>query len=462
MNSYLLGVDIGTQGVKAALFDLDGNMMSSGFIPSRLYQPEPGVTEEDAEFQVDSVCRVIDTCVKESGIDSSGIKALAIDGQMAGVIGVGKDGMAVTPYDSWLDTRCAPYILQMEETAGERILNKTGNPPSFNHGPKKLWWKNEYPETYKKIHKFVQPGGYAAMRLCGLSGENAFIDNTYLHFSGFSDTEAGIWDAELIKTFDFDDEKLPRIVLPTEIIGKMTEDMAAKCGLSVPIPVAAGCGDTAASFLSCGAVNPGICVDVAGTASVFASTTENFCADTGTRTLGCGASATPGLYHPYAYINGGGMNLEWFIKEILGRNQKDPDRFEGLFGNLESLSETDPLFIPHMTGRVSPSRPSMRGTFAGLERTHDKKTMFMSILESVALEYGIYRHSLLKMAPSLILKEIRITGGGDASKIWKKIKSGVLQIPVTSIIRAPAMVPRLLQDAPQASSRTRRRVPKNG
>ena len=433
MDSYLLGVDIGTQGVKCSLFDQHGSNRGSTFIPSNLIQPEPGITEEDADFQVESVCQAIAACIIKSNVDSSKILALAIDGQMAGVIGIGEDGRAVTPYDSWLDTRCAPYIGQMEKTAGREILEKTGNPPSFNHGPKKLWWQYERPETFKKIQKFVQPGGYAAMRLCGLSGDQAYIDNTYLHFSGFADNQKSCWDEHLVSLFGMERDKLPEIVRPTDIVGEMTSEMAGKCGLSNPIPVAAGCGDTAASFLSCGAVKPGICVDVAGTASVFAATTDSFCADLATRVLGCGASVIEGLWHPYAYINGGGMNLEWYVREILGRDPDDPGRFEELSGDLSYISESNPIFIPHMAGRVSPSQPSLRGTFTGLEWKHDNKALFMAIMESVALEYGIYRQSLLGMLPDLILHEMRITGGGDADLVWKQMKSGVLQIPVTSI-----------------------------
>ena len=64
---------------------------------------------------------------------------VAIAGQMAGVIGIDKNGRAITPYDSWLDTRCAPQIKQMRQRAGEEIIRKTGGPASFNHDPKILW-----------------------------------------------------------------------------------------------------------------------------------------------------------------------------------------------------------------------------------------------------------------------------------------------------------------------------------
>ncbi|NQT59757.1 MAG: xylulose kinase [Bacteroidetes bacterium] len=435
-DKLLLGVDIGTQGVKCSLFDSGGNCLSTAFIPSQLYQPGPGITEEDPEFQVDSVCKAINQCISSAGgIDTSAIACMAIDGQMAGVIGVGEDGKAVTPYDSWLDTRCAPYITSMKEIAEEEIIRKTGNPPSFNHGPKILWWKHERPEIYRQITAFVQPGGYAAMRLCGLSGVESFIDRTYLHFSGFADNLAGRWDDGLISLFGIDGSKLPGIVSPEYIVGETSAEMTARCGLKRSIPVAAGCGDTAASFLSCGAVRPGICVDVAGTASVFAATTDTYCYDSASKVMGCGASATEGLWHPYAYINGGGMNLEWFACEVLGKNKSDPARFKGLDPTVLSSDENDPLFIPHMGGRVSPSQPFLRGTFAGLTWSHTNQHMFQAILESVALEYGVYRNALLNMLPGIELKEMRITGGGENITIWKEMKSGVLKVPVTSIER---------------------------
>ncbi len=432
----LIGIDIGTQGVKTSLFTLEGLCLQSTFSPSKLYQPRPGVTEEDPEFQLASVCKGIRKCLEQSAVSNPKVVCLAIDGQMAGIIGVGADGLAVTPYDSWLDTRCTPYIKMLKAEAETEILCKTGNTPSFNHGPKKLWWLHEHPEIYRKITKFVQPGSYAAMRLCGLKGKAGFIDQTYLHFSGFADNKKAVWDRALVEHFNLDMDKLPEIVSSTKIIGETTPEMTRDCGLAEPTLVAAGCGDTAASFLSCGAVREGICVDVAGTASVFAATVSDFAYDRAEQVMGCGASATAGLWHPYAYINGGGMNLEWFIEKVLGRDKHDSARFNDLQYNRLKPSPTDPLFIPHMAGRVTPAMPELRGTFAGLTWNHTKTDMFMAIIESVALEYGIYASALKGMYPQLKLKETRITGGGAASQIWKEIKSAVLQTPMTAISQA--------------------------
>ncbi|MGA2380604.1 MAG: FGGY family carbohydrate kinase, partial [Spirochaetia bacterium] len=180
-----IGVDIGTQGVKAAVYDGEGQCLGEAFRKSELLHPVPGAVEEDPERQVRSTCEVIAECAVHAAGRGT-VQALSIDGQMAGITGVGDDGMHVTPYDSWLDTRCAHWIEHMQKEAGPEIVRKAGGPPSFNHGPKILWWKHEHPETYARVRAFVTPGGYAAMRLCGLDGSQAFMDTSYLHFTCFA------------------------------------------------------------------------------------------------------------------------------------------------------------------------------------------------------------------------------------------------------------------------------------
>ena len=219
----------------------------------------------------------------------------------------------------------------------------------------------------------------------------------------------------------------------------MCASMARRCGLRTGTPVVAGCGDTAASFLACGATRAGVCVDVAGTASVFAATTSQFRPDRKHLTLGVGRAATSGLWHPYAYINGGGMNLEWFRREIAnlgrsaGKGQLGLDALDRLAGKLVP-SDDDPLFVPHLAGRVSPGWPNIRGAWAGLDWSHSVAHLYRSVLEAVALEYGIYRGILSELYPDMKPAEVRVTGGGQNSRVWNSIKAGVLQIPVVGIV----------------------------
>ena len=432
----LIGVDIGTQGTKAALFAQTGQCLARAFRASALHRPRPGVVEEDPEQQFSSVCQTIKACLKHAGVDAASVAGIGIDGQMAGVIGVGRDGKHVTAYDSWLDTRCTPYITQMAHEAGEEVLCKTGCSPSINHGPKMLWWMHKRKSVYRKITAFVQPGAYAAMRLCDLTGQQAFIDTTYLHFSGFADNQRNAWDATLCQVFGLNDEKLPRIVRPESIVGEVVPLAARRCGLKPGVRVVAGCGDTAAAFLACGATEQGIGVDVAGTASVFANTTTAFRADQRQRTIGCGQSAVAGLWHPYAYINGGGMNLEWFRNEIAGHGRRTRGRtLRQLDDMAEEIEPTGdlPLFIPHLGGRVCPSQPAIRGVWDGVSWNHSMAHLYRSVLEGVALEYAVYMAILKSLYRTTSWKEVRVTGGGERSAVWNALKADALQLPVRRI-----------------------------
>jgi len=432
-----IGIDVGTQGTKAMLVSDGGEQLASAFRESELHRPSSGVVEEDPEGQYAAVCQVIRECLEASGVDPGGVAGIAVAGQMAGVIGIGEDGRNVTPYDSWLDTRCGPYIVEMDSAAGEAVIKSAGCPPSFNHGPKILWWKNERPEVFRAIKSFVQPGGYAAMRLGGLTAAEAFIDHTYLHFSGFADNAAGRWNSALCEQFRLDPGLLPRIVEPHDVVGTVTSEAAEQSGAKAGTPVVAGCGDTAASFLACGATAEGICVDVAGTASVFAATTSSYRPDVVQRTLACGRSATPGLWHSYAYVNGGGMNLEWFRREIANGPAGEPA--DGLaFEDLERLADEPPfddapVFVPHLEGRVCPSEPNLQGGWLGVTRTTSLGGLYRAVLEGVALEYGLYKRAILSLYPDLRLRELRITGGGERSPLWNQIKADVLGMSVSQV-----------------------------
>jgi xylulokinase len=435
---YVIGIDIGTQGTKTALYSVSGRLVSDAFEASVLVRPGPGQVEEDPERQYLSVCNTIRTCLDVSGVNPAAVLCLAVDGQMAGTIGIGSDGRAVTPYDSWLDTRCSAWIDRMRGTAGTEVLARTGNQPSFNQGPKILYWKHERPEVYKDIQAFVQPGSYAAMRLCGLGCDMAFVDETYLHFSGFADNARACWDQDLCRTFRVDSGKLPHIIKSTEVVGGLDAASAALSGLPQGTPVAAGLGDTAASFLSCGAVEEGICVDVAGTASVFATTTSRFEPDLPSRIMGIGRSAVEGLWHPYAYINGGGMNLLWFAENIAVHN-RDAEKAPADFDDLNELVQDmgprmdDPYFIPHLEGRVSPADPGMRGAWAGLRWSHNRSHLYRAVLEAVGFEYGVYLQAIRKLYPSLAPREIRITGGGAKSTVWTQTKADILGLPFVPV-----------------------------
>lgn len=438
---YLIGVDVGTNGTKSAVFDNCGNLIAEASEESRLYYPELCAVEQDLDEIYSSVISTIKKCVQKSGINVKNIEGIAIDGQMAGTCAIDSNWSPATPYDSWLDTRCAPYIeiLKKEES---KIISLTGGPPSFTHGPKMLWWKNERPEVFKKIAKFIMPSAYVTGRLAGLKATDAFIDHTFIHFSGFSDSLKKQWSEELCENFGLPVEKLPQIVEPWKIIGKLTREAAGECLLIEGIPIAAGCGDTIATMLGAAFIKPGMAFDVAGTASVFAVCLDRFKPDVENKTFFTARHAPEDLWYSIAYINGGGLNLRWFRDEIMKLNGgsarksiSDPYEYlDSLASEIKAGSEKL-FFIPHMGGRVCPNTPYLKGSWIGLTWKHKIGHLYRSLLEAVAYEYAIYMEIEKKLVPEIEFKKARVIGGGAKSKFWNKLKSDILGIPYEKLNR---------------------------
>ncbi len=433
---YLIGVDLGTSGTKAALYQIDGTLLAEASVEVPLFYPKPGVVEQENEDFYVSAAETVRKCVEASGVAPAEIAAIAFDSQMAGVGLIDEDFKAVARFDSWLDMRCQPYIEWMDREAGDRVTQLTGCPPTCDHGPKMLWWKNEQPEVYNRTAKFVMPGAYVAGRLAGLKADQAFIDHTYIHFSGFSDARHGCWSAELCDRFGLDKGKLPTIVDPSDIIGEVSEQAAAEFGLAPGTLIAAGAGDTAANALGAGVVRPGMIFDVAGTAAVLAGCTDEFVADTKNRALLTMRSVIPGLWNPLAYIGGGGLALRWFRDQFFNTaNGKSLPASEDLYPQMLALAgavapgSDGLLFSPHLGGRICPSSPAMRGAWVGASWSHTQAHFARAILESIAFEYAYYLRILKELLPGIKLVEARVVGGGARSAVWNQIKADVLDVP---------------------------------
>ena len=446
MQTYLIGVDLGTMGTKAAIFDDKGSLVATAFEESRLLYPRPGCVEQNPEDLYGSTIQTIRQCVQASGINPSQVAALACCGQMAGIGTVDRAWDTPTVYDSWLDTRCKPAIEQMRPLQ-ETIIRRTGGPPTYSHGPKILWWMQERPSVFARIAKFVVPGGYVAGRLAGLQGDDAFMDYTYLHFSCLSDTVRKAWDPELCDTFGVPMTKLPRIVAPWEVIGTLTHGAARECGLVAGTPIAAGAGDQAAGMLGAGMTEPGLVFDVAGTASVLAICVDRFVPDVAHRTLFTARLVPDDSWYALAYINGGGLNLRWFRDELVPElKAKAQAAGEEPYALLDRLAEQVPagseglFFLPHLQGRVCPSDADLRGMWMGFTWAHGRPHLYRAMLEAVAYEYAHYMSIQRELVPESAFSEARVIGGGARSPLWNQIKADVLGLPYVRLNREECAV----------------------
>ena len=266
--AYVIGVDLGTTATKAALYQADGTLVAEALAEVPLYYPQPDCVEQDNDDFYRSAAYTVRQCMQNSGIAPSEVAAIALNSQMAGIGTIDENFHPATRFDSWLDMRCQPYIEELEHHHSDLIIRLTGCPPTCDHGPKMMRWKEEQPERYRQIAKFVTPVGYVAGRMAGLKADQAFIDYTFIHFSTLCDAQKGTWSPELCSLLGIDPDKLPRIVAPWDIIGEVTADVAREFGLAAGTPIAAGAGDSAAGALGAGMVRPGTLLDIAGTAAV--------------------------------------------------------------------------------------------------------------------------------------------------------------------------------------------------
>jgi xylulokinase len=217
-----------------------------------------------------------------------------------------------------------------------------------------------FPDTARRVEKFVILAGYVAARMAGLPADEAFVDTTYLTATGIADVARATWSEDLCASLSIPLAKLPRIVSSTEVIGSLTPESAARCGLLAGTPIVAGAGDQPAGFLGAGLVRPGMLIDVAGTYPVLSLCTDRFVPDMEGRTVEVWPSAMPGLWHAMTFIIGGGLTHRWFADMVGHGEGADPSAQAREYADLDAAAGALPpgsegvLFLPHLGGRACP------------------------------------------------------------------------------------------------------------
>lgn len=446
---FFVGCDLGTSGTKAAVVDADGDIVGAAHEAVRLSNPRPGCVEQDLEDIEASGHRTIRRALEAAGRPTD-VAGVAFSAQMAGIGSVDAAFRPVMPFDSWLDTRCEPIIVELADNA-DRIVELSGCPPTYSHGPKMVWAQRHRPDAFRRVSRFVVPHAFVAARLAGLPADDVYIDTGTLSFSNVSDTANARWSEELVEHLGLPDTVLPRILRPLDVIGDVTPAAASATGLPQGTPVVAGAGDQIAAALGAGVVAPGQVYDSAGTASLFAVCMDGFRPDIQHHTMAVFPAVTADTFIAFAFVNGGGLSLQWFCDQLC------PDLPAGAAGlaALDAMAaEVDPganglLWYPHFQGGVLPPRPRARGGWVGLTAWHDRRHMYRSMLEGIAYEYAQWAD--LASSTGQPLTEARAIGGGARSTLWNQIKADVLGIDWVPTLRQECAV---LGDAIMAATAT--------
>ncbi len=266
---YLLGYDIGSSSVKAALVDaLSGKCVASAFFP-KSEAPIKALREGWAEQRPDDWWNYLKDAtaevLSESNVDPAGIKAIGISFQMHGLVAVDRNGKVLRDAIIWCDSRGVPFGEKaFSEIGAENCLNHILNSPGNFTASKLAWLKENEPDTFSKIWKVMLPGDYIAMKMTGELCTTPEGLSEYMLWDFKENAPASF----LMDYFGFPMDILPEVKPTFSEQGKLTDEAARELGLAPGTPVTYRAGDQPNNALSLNVFNPGEVASTAGTSGV--------------------------------------------------------------------------------------------------------------------------------------------------------------------------------------------------
>ncbi len=455
MNShtYLLGIDLGTTGVKSLLLSLDGTVAGTATVEIGLSIPRPGWSEQDPAEWWTATCASVRAVLAKSDTPPAAIAGIGISGQMHGATLLDAAGEVLRPCILWNDQRSAPQCDEITRRAGgrERLLAMVANPALAGFtAPKLLWVRENEPEVWARVATVLLPKDYLVYRLTGeLGTEVSDAAGTLL-----LDVRRRVWSAEMLDLLD-----LPRSIVPvcresSEVVGHLTAQAAEQCGLAAGTPVVAGGADNACAAVGTGVIAPGRLMGSIGTSGTMVAPTSSPEVDPGGRAHTF-CHAVPGTWYVMGVMLSAGGALRWF-RDAWCAAERVQAEHEGrdVYDLLMELAATTPpgaeglLFLPYLSGERTPhGDPRARGVFCGLTLRHGKGHLVRAVVEGVT--FGMRDSLEIIRALGLPASEVYATGGGARSAFWRQVQADVYGVPVVPELagEGPAMGAALLAGA---------------
>jgi xylulokinase len=388
----LVGLDVGTTGVKAIRISETGEVLERAELEYPLSIPQPGWAEQDPE----DWWRATEAALDAVGLDGP----IGLTGQMHGLVLLDAADRVLRPAILWNDQRTGAECAEIEETIGfSRLVELTGNRalPGFT-APKLLWVRKHEPEVWAQAAHVLLPKDYVRLRL---TGERA-IDAAEASGTLLFDVAGRRWSEEVCAALEIPMEWLPDPHESTAI---------------------GGAGDQQAGALGVGVVGPGPVSVVVGTSGVVFAALEGFRSDPEAR-VHVFCHAVPDTWEAMGVMLSAAGSLKW-LRDVVGESYDElvteatrwPAGTEGL------------TFLPYLQGERTPhADPDARAMFEGLSLRHDRGALVRSVLEGVA--FGL-RDSLELLRELGVEPGVgRASGGGARSELWLKIVASVLGIPI--------------------------------
>ena len=387
----LIGLDVGTSGVKAVALSPDGEVLATADESYPLSTPRPGWSEQDPE----DWWRAAQACLARLPDGPVGLS-----GQMHGLVALGADERPLRPAILWNDQRTAAECAEIEARVGlDRLIALTGNRALTGFtAPKLLWLRTHEPETYAQIRHVLLPKDYVRLRL---TGERA-IDVADASGTLLFDVAGRCWSEEVCEALE-----LPLAWLPP----------------AHESPAIAGAGDQAAAALGIGITTPGPVSVVLGTSGVVFAVLPSYAPDPEAR-VHVFCHAVPGTWHAMGVMLSAAGSAAWLRRALDAGLETLDAEAAGWGPGVEGL-----LFAPYLAGERTPhADANARGAFTGLSVRHDRGALWRAMLEGVA--YGLRDSLELLRALGVRPAVGRVSGGGARSELWLRIVSAVLGLPL--------------------------------
>jgi len=449
---YVLALDLGTSGSKAAIVSMHGNVLGFEFEEVPLYLPSVGAAEQDPNDWWNAIKKTITHLLDQNLVPIDDIIGFCNTSQWSGTVAVDKDGNHLHNAIIWMDTRGAPYIQKMNKgilkVSGYNIrkmlkfLKITGGGPTLSGKDPVahiLWLKDKHPEIYNKTYKFLEVGDYINLRMTGEFAASTV--SIMIHWiTDTRDINNIFYSDKLIKKLKLNKDQYPELKLTTDVLGPIKKEVADELGLNKDVKIVMGAPDVPAAAIGSGAVRDFEAHIYIGTSSwcichVPFKKTDIF------HNMGSLVSAIPGKYifANEQEVAGGCLS---FLRDKLLYHKDDllkdaPD--QNIYKIFDLIVENTPagsnklIFTPWLYGERSPvDDHTIRGGIYNISLDTTREHLIRAIFEGVAYN-SRWISQYVEKNIGRALDPINMIGGGANSNVWCQIYADVLNRTIRQV-----------------------------
>lgn len=425
--AYFLGIDTSTTAIKALLIDKTGCVVAVAATEYPFETPRPLWSEQHPDLWWDGAQRSIRAVMHKSGVDAAQIGGVGLTGQMHGLVLLDAAGEVLRPSILWNDQRTQSQCNEIHARMGrEKFIQITGNVALTGFtAPKILWVKENEPDVYAKIAHVLLPKDFVRYKLTGdFAMDKADGAGTVL-----MDLQKRDWSDEVLSALEIPRSWMPPLFEGTQITGQVSASAASATGLKAGTPVMAGGGDQAAQAVGVGAVKEGIVALTLGTSGVVFATTNNAFIESEGR-LHAFCHSVPDKWHLMGVMLSAAGSLRWYRDTFAPASS-----YDDLLAPVTNvpIGSDGLLFLPYLTGERTPHPdPLARGAFVGLTVRHGMAHCTRAVLEGVA--FGLKdSFELMKSAGLAKIEQVRVSGGGARSALWRQILADVFDTELVTV-----------------------------